>query len=146
MLTKLFSKIAIVLLLTGFTQAFACPDLSGVYECKAGSRVTVREFTPTAEGFMINADGIEMNYINDGVERGIDETDSYKEAYFKSNCTNDSFVVDFRATIMYEGAVVGKQVSQTTYNLKQGNLSIVQKTKMKGMPLPVLKYSCRSLN
>lgn len=124
-------------------QTFACPDMDGFYECRAGSRVSLKEVVSTAGGFLIISDGAEREYFIDDQFREIPSTNSFKDALYKSRCTNDFFIVDFKATLLYEGAEVGKQIQTSTYTMSGNELLIVQKTKAKGIPLPTVKYICK---
>lgn len=124
-------------------QVLACPNMDGFYECRAGSRVSLKEVVSTASGFLIISDGAEREYFIDDQFREIPSTNSYKDAFYKSRCTNDSFIVDFKATLLYEGAEIAKQVQTSTYTMSGEDLVIVQKTKAKGVPLPTVKYLCK---
>lgn len=123
--------------------SLSCPKMEGIYECKAGSRVSLKEIVATKEGFIINSDGSEREYFIDDQFREIIATDSYKDAFYKSRCHNESFIVDFKATLLYEGAEVAKQSQTSTYSMNGEDLVIVQKTKAKGLPLPTIKYICK---
>lgn len=48
----------------------------------------------------------------------------------------------FKATILYEGSELAKQSSVTEYTPMGSGLMIFQKTKMKGIPLPAMKFNC----
>lgn len=124
-------------------QVLACPNMDGFYECRAGSRVSLKEVVSTASGFLIISDGAEREYFIDDQFREIPATNSYKDAFYKSRCTSDAFIVDFKATLLYEGAEVAKQVQTSTYTMSGEDLVIVQKTKAKGVPLPTVKYLCK---
>lgn len=124
-------------------QSFACPQMEGFYECRAGSRVSLKEIVSTTAGFLIVSDGAEREYFIDDQFREIPSTNSYKDAFYKSRCTSNSFVVDFKATLLYEGVEVAKQVQTSTYTMVGEDLTIVQKTKAKGVPLPTIKYLCK---
>lgn len=124
-------------------SAIACPDLAGEYLCKRGSASSYRSIETTADGFRISRDGNITDYVTDGVTvQNVPETDSMTDGKFTSQCESDKFVVDFTATLLYEGAVVGKQVSKTTYQLKNQQLHIISKVKVKGFPLPTIKEVC----
>lgn len=139
------SIFSLLLSITVFaTQEFnsSCPSMDGVFECKAGSRVSLKEIISTQSGFLIISDGVEREYFFDDQFREIAATDSYKDAFYKSRCTNESFIVDFKATLLYEGAEIAKQTQTSTYTMNGDSLIIVQKTKAKGFPLPTVKYIC----
>lgn len=124
------------------SSAFACPDLSGSYTCNSGSRVVSKDVQLTSTGYIINTDGVDYEYFTNGTSYDIPETDSYKDMKIVSSCSGDQFLVHLTATILYDGSVIGKQVTDSTYSMKGDNLMIVQKVKMKRMPLPVVKYVC----
>lgn len=131
-------------LFISFTAAAACPDLTGEYYCKRGSNITYRAIEKTENGFIISQNGNTTEYIADGVTvQTIPSTDGSAEGTFTSYCKNNQFIVDLKADIFYEGSVIAKQVSKTTYELINGNgLNITTKIKMKGIPLPTLKEVC----
>jgi len=96
------------------SAAFACPDISGVYSCKFNSNISNKEIVKTQSGFVINSDGNMMEYFADGKSYDVPATDSYTDARVKTSCTEKAMVVDFNASILYEGSIIAKQVSKTT--------------------------------
>lgn len=122
--------------------AFACPNLTGNFNCKLGSNVFDKQIENTESGYYVITSGVEMNYTTDGKSYELPATDSYKEAKVVSSCLGEKFVIDFTASILYEGSVIAHQVSKSEYYLEGENLIILQKTKMKGIPLPTNKYIC----
>jgi hypothetical protein len=135
-------KIAIFALLLLSSQAFACPDLTGSYLCKAGSRTANKEIHSTNQGYIINSDGNELEYFTDGRVVEVPETDSFKDGKYTSVCNGDQFVVTFTATLMYEGSPIAKQVSRSTYSKNGDNLKLEIKTKSKNIPLPTINFNC----
>lgn len=129
-------------LLVSFS-ALACPDLSGEYLCKRGTVTSDRIIEGTENGFIVTRDGISTEYITDGVTvQTVPSNDSMTDGSYISLCKGNQFIVDFKATLLYEGAVVGKQVNRTTYELKNNELHIISKVKIKGVPLPTIKEIC----
>ncbi len=128
------------------SAAFACPDISGVYSCKFNSNISNKEIVKTQSGFVINSDGNMMEYFADGKSYDVPATDSYTDARVKTSCTEKAMVVDFNASILYEGSIIAKQVSKTTYEMEDKDLIISQKVKMKGVPLPAIKWVCTRTN
>lgn len=124
-------------------SAIACPELSGEYLCKRGSLTSTRSIEATNDGFIITKDGYTTEYVADGITvQNVPSSDSMTDGSYTSRCTDDQFIVDFKATLLYEGAVVGKQVSKTTYQFKNNDLHIISKVKVKGLPLPTVKEIC----
>lgn len=124
-------------------SALACPDISGEYACLRNNQTTFRSIEVIPGGFrMIN--GIHTNdYITDGTTiQTLPDTDSMKDGKYKSHCQGNKLIVDFTATIMYEGSAIARQVSKTTYQLKNDQLEIIQKVRMKGIPLPTIRELC----
>lgn len=124
------------------SAAFACPDISGVYSCKYNNNFSVKEIVKTQVGFIITSDGNPMEYFADGIAYEVPSTDSYTDAKVRTTCTQDEMVVDFNASILYEGSVIAKQVSKSIYSMEGKDLIISQKVKMKGIPLPAIKWTC----
>ena len=125
-------------------NAFACPNLTGSFYCNSGvnSSAFDMQIENTNEGYSIITNGTEMKYHTDGRVDTIPATDSYKDVKIKASCQGEKFIIDFTASILYEGSVVAHQVSKTEYILNNDQLSIVRKTKMKGLPMPTAKYTC----
>lgn len=119
-----------------------CPDLEGIYTCQKGSHVSIKEIARTADGYIIVSDGIEFEYRVDGNTYEVPSTDSMTNAKVKSSCHDNKFVVDFNASILYDGTIIAKQVSKTEYSKKGDNLLFAQKIKMKGLPMPALNFEC----
>lgn len=128
-------------------NAFAsnCPDISGNFMCKEGSRVSLKEISLTSTGYNIISDGMSFDYITDGQFYDVASTENMKDAKIKSSCVKDKFIVDFNATILYDGSVLAKQVSKSEYSLSEDKLVFIHKTKMKGLPLPTIKYLCERI-
>jgi len=131
--------------LTLSTATFACPEISGLYSCRSGSHVSEKEITKTDLGYHIVSDGIEFTYMTDGNTYDVEANDSVKDGKVKSYCKDNKLIVDFKATILYEGAEIARQTSITEYVPAKENLIITTKTKMKGLPMPVLKLNCTRL-
>ncbi len=127
-------------------SAEVCPVIEGSYECISGSRVSMKEFQHTNNGYIIVSDGVEQTLIVDNQYREVPETDSYKDAKFKARCEKSNLVVDFNASILYEGSVIAKQSTVVNYIMKNDVLTIIQKTKMKGIPLPTLNFKCTKID
>ena len=127
------------------TSLFACPNISGSYSCQLNSSSSLKEITQTPTGYIINSNGIEKEYFTDNKGYEIPATDSYKNAIVTSFCKDEQFIVDFKATILYEGSEIAKEVARTTYEIDGDDLIILRKTKMKGVPLPVQKYLCTKI-
>jgi hypothetical protein len=124
------------------SAAFACPNLTGNFNCKLGSRVFDIQIENNEKGYHFITAGVEMDYITDGQGYEIPSTENYKDAIVKSSCEGNAFIVNFTASILYEGSVIAHEVSKTEYSLNGDNLSMIQKTKMKGIPLPTNKFNC----
>lgn len=122
-----------------------CPEMEGVYECKAGSRYSLKAIAPTMSGYLIESDGIEMEYFFDNVVRDVPANENMKDGKVASRCEKGAFIVDFNASILYDGDVIAKQVSSTTYEIIKGQLQITQKVKMKGLPMPKLFFQCKKM-
>lgn len=137
-------KLTIGLGLLFSLNAFAasCPDLEGTYTCQRGNRILVKEITRTADGYIFVADGMQFEYRVDGNTYEVPSTDSMTDGKVKASCLDNKFIVDFNATILYDGAIIGKQVSKTEYSKNGDNLLFAQKVKMKGMPLPAINFEC----
>lgn len=129
------------------TQLFAseCPNITGAYSCKEGSHVSLKEITQHDSGYLINSDGLEFNYLTDGKTYEVEANENMKDGKVTSTCKANKLIVNFKATILDEGSEIAKQSSVTEYIPAGVNLVITQKTKMKGIPLPVLKLSCTRL-
>lgn len=134
-----------LLTLTLSATAFACPEISGSYSCRSGSHVSEKEIVKTSQGYHIISDGIEFTYLTDGNTYDVEANDSMKDGKVKSYCKDNKFIVDFKATILYEGAEIARQTSVTEYVPSGANLIITTKTKMKGLPMPLLKLNCTRL-
>ncbi len=119
-----------------------CPNIAGTYTCTYKYETLHQTIEETPTGFFITANGVEMEYFIDGSPVLIPETDSVRDGKVISSCGNGLFVVNFTAMIMYQGAEVGKEVQRTSYEIKDGNLVMTRKTKVKGIPLPTKKYIC----
>lgn len=124
------------------STAFACPDISGLYSCKYNSNMSTKEIVKTEQGFVINSDGNSMEYLADGKAYEVPSTDSYTDALVRTTCTQNEMIVDFKASILYDGSIIAKQVSKSTYAMDGKDLIISQKVKMKGIPLPAIKWTC----
>lgn len=122
--------------------ALACPDISGEFSCKSKKNSTSVIIEAIQNGFTINTDGNVADFIADGKTYDLPSTDSMTDAKKISSCKDDKFIIDFNATLLYEGAVIGKEVLKAAYYFEGSNLKIVRKTKVKGMPLPVQDYTC----
>ncbi len=133
--------LALITLLLSST-VFACPNISGLYTCQLKSELSLKEITQTETGYIIDSNGVQMEYFTDNKGYEIPSTSSYKDAIVTSSCKGEQFIVDFKATILYEGSEIAKQVARTTYQMDGDDLIILRKTKMKGVPLPVQKYLC----
>lgn len=127
------------------TNLWACPDFSGRYTCKQGSHVSEKEIKLDGGGYHIISDGTEFTYYPDGNTYEVEANDSMKDGKVRSFCKDNKLIVDFKATILYEGAEIARQVSVTEYLPKGQDLIITTKTKMKGLPLPVLKLNCERI-
>lgn len=134
-------KAAILFFILSST-AFACPNLTGSYTCKKGSNVFTLQVETTAQSYIMNRDGAEMEYVVDGKIYDVPSTDSYKDAKVNSTCEDNKLVVGFEANILYEGSVIAHQVSKSYYYMENSDLILLQKTKMKGIPLPTNKFVC----
>lgn len=137
---KLTIGLGLLLSLNAF--ATSCPDLEGTYTCQKGSHVSVKEIARTADGYIIVSDGMEYEYRVDGNTYEVPSTDSMTDGKVKASCRDNKFVVDFNASILYDGTIIAKQVSKTEYSKKGDNLIFAQKIKMKGLPLPALNFEC----
>jgi hypothetical protein len=135
---KAFAFIASLITL----NVYACPNLTGTYLCQVGSHISQQTITNTDTGYNIINEGVESNYITDGNSYELPSTDNYQDAKVTSSCAEDKFVIDFKASILYEGSVIAKQVSRFTYYVEGDHLVYLQKTKMKGIPLPTNKFIC----
>ena len=132
-------------LLFVFTQVSAseeCPQISGSFTCQQGSHISYKVITQTNDGYLINSDGIDFNYITDGKSYEVEATSSMKDGKVTASCNSNKFIIGFKATILYEGSEIAKQSSITEYALLNNNMTILQKTKMKGIPLPAIKFDC----
>lgn len=137
---KSFSLILVTMLLS--TTVFACPDISGDFTCtskRGNSSVSIQTIE---NGFLINTDGVEAEFLADGKVYDLPSTDSMTDGKRISSCKDDKFNIDFTATLLYEGSVVGKEVLRASYFFQGNNLKIIRKTKVKGLPLPVQDYTC----
>ncbi len=137
----LMASLLISGLISGSAYA-ACPDLSGNYICKSGSHISQKSIEMTDKGYIFNSDGVEFEYLTDGVTYDVPANENQKDGKVKSYCQDDKFIVDFTTNVLYDGTVIGKQVSKTEYVLSQDGFGIVQKTKLKGLPIPTLKFQC----
>ena len=137
-------KIYVLLSLLVSFNAFAgnCPEISGNYSCQQGSHVSLKEIVKTATGYKINSDGIDFEYFTDGNVYEVEANENMKDGKVSSLCDNNKFIVNFNATVLYEGSELAKQVSRSEYYINNGTLLITQKTKMKGIPLPTVKFTC----
>lgn len=135
-------KLLVLITLLFSSSVFACPNISGFYSCLLNGVTTLKDIKQTTTGYIITTEGSEMEYFTDGMGYEIPATDSYKNATVTSSCRREQFIVDFKATILYEGSEIAKEVSKTTYGMQGEDLIILRKTKMKGFPLPTQKYLC----
>lgn len=126
-------------------SAFACPDLTGSYDCRNGSHVSMKEIVFTEKSYYFNSDGVEFTYYPDGNTYEVEANERMKDGKVKSYCKNDKLFVDFNATILYEGSAIAKQKSVTEYVKTTEGMIITTKTKMKGLPMPTLKLLCNKL-
>jgi homoaconitase/3-isopropylmalate dehydratase large subunit len=124
------------------TAANACPNLNGNFTCQKGSTVFNLAIEGTSRSYIINRDGNEFEYMLDGKSHDVPSTDSYQDAKVVSTCEDDKLVVGFEANILYEGSVIAHQVSKSYYYNEGNNIVLLQKVKMKGIPLPTNKFSC----
>ena len=126
------------------TQLFAseCPQISGTFLCKSGSRISEKVITQNEDSYQIVSDGIEFTYVTDGKTYDVEATSDMKDGKVTASCQKDKFVVNFKATILYEGSEIAKQSTVSEYSISNQDLVIVQKTKMKGIPLPAVKFNC----
>lgn len=122
-----------------------CPEMEGVYECRAGSRYTLKTITPTLGGFLIDSDGIETEYFFDNIVRDVPSNENMQDGKVAARCEKGAFIIDFNASILYDGSVIAKQVSTTSYEIKNQKLQITQKVKMKGIPMPKLVFQCKKM-
>lgn len=122
-----------------------CPEIDGSFECRAGSRVSFKNISPSMAGYLIESDGAIVEYIIDDTYRELPNTESMQDAKLKARCDKGSLVIDFEASILYQGSVIAKQVSNSVYEIKNGELQITQKTKMKGLPMPKLVFQCKRI-
>lgn len=135
-------KFLVAVLLLVSAQAFACPDITGSFSCKYKNRLSEREITKTADGFLINIDGIELEYVTDGSITTVPQTDSLKDGQYSSVCDANTFVINFSGTMMEGDLELGHQVQKTVYQMKGDALNINIKTKAKRVPLPTIDYTC----
>lgn len=124
------------------SAAFACPDITGLYVCKFNSAVSQKEIVKTENGFVVTSEGNSMEYFTDGKTYEIPATDDYTDAKVRTTCTDQEMIVDFNASILYEGSVIAKQVSKSIYSMSGSDLIITQKLKMKGLPMPKVQWTC----
>lgn len=124
------------------SAAFACPDITGSYTCKFNSAISMKEIVKTDGGFAVNSDGYEIEYHVDGKTYELPSTENYTDAKVRTTCNESEMIVDFNASILYEGSIIAKQVSKSTYSMEGSNLVINQKIKMKGLPMPAVKWNC----
>lgn len=124
------------------TFAANCPEINGVFTCMRGSQVSIKEITKTATGYIVVSDGVYSDYVTDGKTYDVEINEDVKDAKIKSYCQDNKFISDFTATILYEGSPIAKQVSKIEYSMKGANLEYLHKTKMKGLPMPTLRYTC----
>ena len=124
------------------STAFACPNLTGNYTCKKGSHVFTLQVETTAGSYIMNRDGAEMEYVVDGKIYDVPSTENYKDAKMTSVCEDNKLVVGFEADILYQGSVIAHQVSKSYYYKDGNNMILLQKVKMKGIPLPTNKFIC----
>lgn len=71
------------------SQIFAaeCPPISGSFTCQQGSHVSYKIITQTNDGYLINSDGIDFNYITDGKTYEVEATSNMKDGKVTSTCT-----------------------------------------------------------
>jgi len=122
--------------------SFACPKLTGNYECHRGYEISKKWIQENDLGFEINEHGLTTQYFTDAKERSLADQESFKDAKVKSYCEKDQFIIEFKATILYEGSPIAKQVSKTIFERTEDDVKITKKTKMKGLPLPTITEIC----
>lgn len=135
-------KTLLVLFSLFSASAFACPNLMGNYTCQKGSTVFNLNVNQTATAYEMDRDGNFAEYIVDGKIYDLPSTDNYQAAKVTSACEDDKLVVGFEADILYQGSVIAHQVSKSYYYKDGNNMILLQKVKMKGIPLPTNKFIC----
>jgi hypothetical protein len=135
--------ISLILLYSVNTFASNCPDISGQFVCQSGSRIILKTIEQTELGYFINSDGTTFEYITDGVSYDVPANENMKDASIKSYCRNNKFVSDFKATVLYDGSKLAKQFTSSEYQLKGEELTVIQKTKMMGLPMPTISLLCK---
>lgn len=132
-----------VLLVTSFGMAQNCPDLNGDYACKQGSTI----FSLSVHGeqglYHVEKNKVAIEYNTDGRFVAIADTENYRNAKYQALCEGGKLVVNFYAELMYDGSFIGKQVSKSEYSKVGQELIIAEKVKVRGIPLPRLRYVCR---
>jgi hypothetical protein len=130
-------------------NAFACPDLTGDFFCESGEEKSVRRIETHTNGYTIHTDGNEGFFSNDGKIRELPSNDTMTDGKVSGKCEGEKFIVNFSATVLYEGEDIAKQKSETLYTIVGERLHISRKTRMRWMgiwlPLPSKKFVCTRL-
>ena len=119
-----------------------CPDISGSFICTKGSQISYKDIHKTDTGFVIISDGAEMEYFTDKKVYTLPDNENIRNAKVSTYCEKNKMIVDFSVIILYEGSDLAKQVSKTHYSLTNNGMTISQKIKMKGLPMPSLVFEC----
>jgi hypothetical protein len=72
--------LALITLLLSST-VFACPNISGLYTCQLKSELSLKEITQTETGYIIDSNGVQMEYFTDNKGYEIPSTNSDKRCH-----------------------------------------------------------------
>lgn len=138
-------KLLVTILLTILAiRAYgSCEELSGNYLCRAGSKAISKSLLIVGNQVEMITEGVESTLILDGETYSVPATSSMKDGKVSALCVGEKMVVNFSATLLYEGEELAKQTQKTEYVKSNEGLEITVSTKAKGIPLPKLKYLCQ---
>ncbi len=131
------------------TNSPHCPNLQGTYRCVRGSHVSVKDIVKTELSYQVVSDGQFFEYFIDGKDRSIPDTDSMANGVYSAICKNQKIQIQFKADLMYEGSVIGKQTSQSEFSAKDADgktVTITTQSKVGRVKLPTHIFECNRQN
>ena len=124
------------------TFAATCPSINGSFICQRGTQFSFVDFTPKDTGYVVLTDGTLFEYFTDGKTYAVEGNEDMRDGKVRSYCEKNKFISDFTVTILDQGSPIAKQATKSEFSMEGVNLSIVHKIKMKGIPLPTLRFTC----
>lgn len=130
-------------ILFGSIVSYACPDLTGKYLCQALHGTYDLKFNKTSSGYIVTTESTKKTYVTDGsVQELPDLGETVQNRTLKSYCDEEKFIIDYEATVYYEGNVLGQQFSKTSYEFNGKNIQMILQVNFQGSNLPPIKETC----